>query len=462
LWSSLSGIGLVLLTWAIARRLDHETAAPRDETAWLAAAIVATCFGCFVMARLALPDLPLAFLITLTIWSALENRPFLAGAAAGLGFVMKGPLAIVIPAIVLLPIWWYERRLTEIRLKDIALAAAAFAITGMPWYVAMTSEHGVAYLESFFVGDNFERFTTDRFNEPRPVWFYVPIVIGGMIPWSMYMAMLPWQSVRDTLSRRGSLSTNDWRLLIWSSLPLLFFTISIGKQPRYILPVLPPLGIMLARTITRRVHDVHEAPQRMLAIATWATAVFYATVAILLVRAAPLFINASPVLTAAGITVIGAAACVLAWLGATRRWRLLPTAMTICGAALLLSVQFGALAGAGVEPVERMAQLVRINRHSEEPVGAYQVLVRNLVFYTRFRQVDLFDEGQAVAFLRSPERVLLVLRAADLSRLETIAGVHTIRLGEVQYLDTANVRLRTLISPLPAQDLEHVVLVANK
>jgi 4-amino-4-deoxy-L-arabinose transferase-like glycosyltransferase len=462
LWSSLSGIGLVLLTWTIARRLNHEAAAPRDDAAWLAAAIVATCFGCYAMARLALPDLPLAFLITLAIWSALDNRPLLAGIAAGFGFVMKGPLAVVIPGIVLVPIWWRERRLTEIRLKDIALGAAAFAVIGLPWYLAMASEHGAAYLESFFVGDNFERFTTDRFNAPRPVWFYVPIVIGGMVPWSMYLAMLPWQSVRDTLVRRRSLSANDWRLLIWWFVPLLFFTISIGKQPRYILPLLPPLGIMLARTIARRVHDADETPQKMLTIATWATALLYATLAILFVRATPLFINASPVLTATGIVVTGAASCVLAWLGATRRWWLLPTTMTVCGAALLLSVQFGALAGTSVEPVERMAQLVHMHRHSEEPVGAYQVLVRNLVFYTRFRQVDLFDEGRTLDFLRSPERVLLVVRAADLSRLETIAGIHTIRLGEVQYLNTANVRLRTLISPLPAQDLERVLLVANR
>jgi 4-amino-4-deoxy-L-arabinose transferase-like glycosyltransferase len=462
LWSSLSGIGLVLLTWAIARRLNHEATGPPDEAAWLAAAIVATCGGCFAMARSALPDLPLAFFITLTMWCGLEKRPLLAGAAAGLGFVMKGPLAVAIPAIVLVPIWWRERRFTDIRLKDIALAAAAFTVIGVPWYLAMVSEHGVAYLQSFFVGDNFDRFTTDRFNAPRPVWFYVPIVIGGMLPWSMYIAMLPWQSLRDTVLRRRPLGINDWRLLIWSIVPLLFFTLSIGKQPRYILPVLPPLGIMLARTITRRIHDVDRTPQRMLTIATFATAVLYATLAVLLVRAAPLFINASPVLTSAGLILIGASACVLAWLAAARRWRLLPTTMTICGAALLLSVQFGALAGARPEPVERMAQLVRTHRHSGEPVGVYQVLVRNLVFYTRFRQVDLFNESNALDFLRSPERVLLVVRAADLPRLETIAGLSTIRLGEVQYLDTGNVRLRTLLSPLPAQDLDRVLLVANR
>ncbi|MGH7554357.1 MAG: ArnT family glycosyltransferase [Longimicrobiales bacterium] len=481
-WSALSGVGLVLLTWLAARRLIpgpnrlrqgyggppklyakvegpglHAT----DDTAWLAGAIVATCFGCFAMARLALPDLPLAFLITLAIWAALDNRWLLAGAATGLGFVMKGPLALAIPAIVLVPIWWHERQFTMLRPINVAVAAAAFAVIGLPWYGAMTFEHGVAYLDSFFVGDNFDRFATDRFNEPRPLWFYIPIVMGGMLPWSMYMVILPWQSLRDIVLRRRALTAEEWRLLVWAFVPLLFFTISIGKQPRYILPVLPPLGMLLAHSIMRRVRE-SDAPQKALAIATWATAALYAALAILLFRAQPLFITASHVLTYTGIALIGACAVALAMVAAARRWPRLPLTMTISATVLLLSLEFGALAGARPEPVEHMAGLVRMHRQSGEPVGAYQVLVRNLVFYTRFRQVDLFDEGRALDFLKSPERVLLVVRAADLPRLEAIAGITTTRLGEVQYLNTANVRLRTLIWPIPQQDLERVLLVANK
>ena len=271
-WSALSGVGLVLVTWIAARRLMPDTRGPGtappgprgsgrptvdglrafvDDPAWLAGAIVATCFGCFTMARLALPDLPLAFLITLTIWALLENRWLLTGAAAGLGFVMKGPLALVVPAIVFLPIWWRERKFWSIRPRDVALSALVFAVIGLPWYAAMTFEHGTAYLESFFVGDNLERFATDRFNEPRPVWFYIPIVIGGMLPWSMFLLILPLRSVRDVVSRRRGLAAAEWRLLLWALMPLLFFTISIGKQPRYILPALPPLAILLAHGISQ-------------------------------------------------------------------------------------------------------------------------------------------------------------------------------------------------------------------
>ena len=456
-WSALSGLGLVLLTWHAARRI-----AGRDETAWLAGAIAATCYGYFAMARLALPDLPLAFCITLGIWAALERRWGLAGAATALGFLLKGPVAIAVPAIVLLPIWWRERRSVSIRFRDVAIAAVVFGLIGLPWYGAMTLEHGAAYLQSFFLGDNLERFATDRFNEPRAIWFYLPVVIGGMLPWSLYLLILPWRSIAAVLRRDRHLTDEDWRLLLWAFVPLIFFTVSIGKQPRYILPVLPPLAILLAGAIVTRASGPHGRAERGLAAATWLTGALYLGLAALLYRASPLFIAAHAGLTPFAIGALVAGGAALIWLAASRRLRYLPVAMTSCAAALLLVVQFGALAGIRPEPVETVAALVRSERTAGEPVGVYQVFVRNLVFYTGFKQVELFDEARALDFLKSRERVFLIVRADDLPRLETISGVATRRLGQVLYLNTASIRLTTLISPSPQQDLETIVLVTNR
>jgi 4-amino-4-deoxy-L-arabinose transferase-like glycosyltransferase len=455
LWSALSGIALVLLTWSAARKLTG-----REDAAWLAGAITATSAGCFAMARLALPDLPLAFFITLTIWSALQQRWLAAGIAAGCGLLMKGPIALVIPALVLMPIWWLERRDRAVNLRGLALAALTCAAVALPWYVAMTLEHGTPYLESFFVGDNFARFATDRFNEPRPLWFYVPIVIGGMIPWAVYLLALPGRSAVQFMRRQRQPTIDEWRLLLWVVVPLLFFTISMGKQPRYILPVLPPLAILLARSITTRI--AAQGQQRLLAAATWGTAALYASIAVLLYRARPLFITTYPVLTVAAVCVIAASGGVLAWIAATRRWRHLPANAAVSAALLLLSIQFGALAGIRPEPVERIAAIVQANRHADEPVGTYEAFVRNLVFYTRFNQVDLYDEGVALTFLKSPERVLLVARAADLPRLQSIAGVSVRPLAQLTYLNAAGLRLRTVLSPIPEQDFDTIVVVSNR
>jgi len=189
----------------------------------------------------------------------------------------------------------------------------------------------------------------------------------------------------------------------------------------------------------------------------------YLALALLLYRARPLFVTtAYPWLTTLAIAVIGVCAAALVWPAATRQWQRLPGLAAACAAALLLSVQFGALAGVRPEPVESMAALVRANRIAGEPVGEYQVFVRNLVFYLRFKQVELFDEARALDFLKSPGRVLLVVRANDLPRLESISGVTTQKLGEVVYLNSANIRIGLLLSPVPQQDLETVLLVTNK
>ena len=463
LWSALSGVGLVLLAWYATRRMTGD-----DDAGWLAGAITATSYGYFAMARLGLPDLPLTFFISLGIWSALEGRWVLAGTAAGLGFLTKGPVALAIPGLVLLPIWWREGTLRTLRVRDLAVAALVCVAIGVPWYAAMTVEHGTPYLASFFLGDNLERFATDRFNDPRPFWFYLPVVVGGMMPWALYPLALAARPVRDVLARRIRITTDEWRLIIWAGAPLLFYTLSIGKQPRYILPVLPPLAMLLARAMRSAMATAMTTAaspsdgRRPLRIATWSTAAIFAVLAVLLVRASPLFLTAYPVVTWLSVAALITCAMGLAWVAGTGTWHRLPRALTASGVALLLAVQFGVLSGLHPEPVEQMAALVQANRTAHEPVGAYEVFVRNLVFYTGFKQAELFDEARALDFITSPERVLLVVRPSDRDRLQTIAGVPLRALGAVQYLDTARLRLGTLLSPIPAQDLETVLLVTNR
>jgi len=466
--SALSGIGLVLLTWSAARRLTAN-----DQGAWIAGAIAATSFGYFLMARAALPDLPLAFFISGTIWCAMqamepaEKKPAawaaLAGLAAGLGFLTKGPLALVIPAIVLVPIWWRERHHLVLRRSDVALAMLLFALAGLPWYVAMVARHGTAYLQSFFVADNLERFATTRYNDVRAVWYYVPIVIGGFLPWTMFLLVLPWRPLRAIARRRRRLTDEEWRLLIWAVVPLLLFTVSVGKQPRYILPVLPPLAMMLGRGIANRINAFGDrAASRELTIATVMTVVLFALMAFLLYRARVLFISADPALTWAGIVLVSTAAMALAVTAASRAWRRLPAVMAVAAAALLLTVQFGAFAGKRPEAVEEIAAMIHANRLGGEPIGEYETFVRNLPFYTRIRQLPIYDDASAVTFLKSNQRVFLVVHQRDLERLKTVSDLSLNTIGTVTYWNTAAVRLRTLLAPLPEEDLDTVVLVSNR
>jgi 4-amino-4-deoxy-L-arabinose transferase-like glycosyltransferase len=458
-WSALAGVALAFVTWSIGRSHTKQ-----EEVGWLAGAIVATSFGYFAIARMALPDLPLALFITLTIALAFENRWALAGATAGLGFLMKGPLTLVLPALVFLPVWWRERHTRRVRVADLGIAALLFVVVGLPWYIAMTAEHGVAYLDSFFVGDNFERFATDRFNEPRSPLFYVPILLGGLLPWTAYAVVNTVAFVRG-IAPKARLGDETWRLILWAAMPLLFFSASIGKQPRYILPILPPLAVLLARGMARRLAAAwtgDRAAQRDLRIATYATAGVALVMALILIRARELFITAIPQVTWAAAGVLLAAGAVLFVIARSSRWHRLPAVLPVTAALILLAIQFGALAGYRPEPVEQMAALVRTHRTAGEAIGVHHVFVRNLIFYTHAGQKDLFSDERATAFMQSPERVLMVVRDADLERLQALAGVRMTELGAVRYFNTANIKFRSLIAPDLSRDVHRVLLVTNR
>ena len=472
-WAAMAGVGLVLVTAAAGRRWYDET------TGLLAGAIVATNFGYFSIGRMSLPDLPLTFCITLAIWAALvstleqERSPrkfvVLAALGLGLGFLMKGPVGLIIPAIVIVPVLMLERRSIGLNPADIVLGFLIMIAVAMPWYLLMWSRHGNDYLQSFFVGDNLERFATSRFNDPRPWWFYLPVVAGGLLPWTP-LALVWLGPITQLLRGRRGVGTIDLRLLMWALLPLIFYSISVGKQPRYVLPVLPPLALLLASSIVERTQEwrgldgARSMPRRALPVVAGSlmSGAFFVALGILLYRAQPLLINVQSIYTtiaASAIAVMGAMVIVVAMSGS---WRSAPVVIALAAAVTLPAVQYGALSSGGDDTVRQMAKLVQQNRQADGEVGTIGVFVRNLVFYSGIKTVDLIGDDQIKNFLTQPKKALLVAPAAEIDRLEREHGVQLPRLAELRYFNEAGVRARTLLAPDPERDLTRVLLVANR
>ena len=472
-WAALAGVGLVLVTAAAGRRWYDEA------TGLLAGAIVATNFGYFSIGRMALPDLPLTFCITLSIWAALvstleqERSPrrfvILAALGLGLGFLMKGPVGVIIPLMVIVPVLMIERRSIALTPNDMVLGVVVMLAIALPWYVVMWFRHGTDYLQSFFVGDNFERFATDRFNDPRPWWFYLPVVAGGLLPWTP-LALTWLGPMTQFLRGRRAVGTIDLRLLMWALLPLVFYSLSVGKQPRYVLPVLPPLALLLASSVVVRTQEwrgfdgVRSTPRRArpVVFGSLLCGVFFVALGVLLYRAQPLLINVQPAFTtiASGVTVLAGLAVIL--VSVSSQWRSAPLVIALAAAATLPAIQYGALASGGDDTVRQMARLVQQNRQGAEPVGTLGVLVRNLVFYSGIKTIDVIGDDQARNFLMQPDRVLMVAPVDQIDRLEREHGIRVLRIAELLYFNEAGIRVRTLLWPDPAGDLTKVVLVANR
>ena len=472
-WAAMAGVGLVLVTAAAGLRWYDEA------TGLLAGAIVATNFGYFSIGRMSLPDLPLTFCITLAIWAALvstleqERSPrkfvILAAVGLGLGFLMKGPVGFIIPALVILPVLMTERRSIGLNPDDLVIGFVVMIAVATPWYFMMWARHGNEYLNSFFVGDNFQRFATDRFNDPRPWWFYLPVVAGGLLPWTP-LALVWLGPITQFVRGRRSIGTIDLRLLMWAILPLVFYSLSVGKQPRYVLPVLPPLALLLASSIVERTQEwkgldgVRSMPRRALPVVVGSllSGVFFVVLGVLLYRAQPLLINIQPVFTTIASYVIATAGALVILIGLTGNWRIAPVVIALAGAISLPVIQYGALSSGGDDTVRQMARLVQQHRTGTEQVGTWGVFVRNLVFYSGVKTTDVIDDEQARNFLSQSDRALMVAPAAEIDRLEREQGLKVNRIAELLYFNEAGVRVRTLLWPDRTRDLTRVVLVSNR
>ena len=472
-WAAMAGFGLVLVTAACGRRWYDES------TGLLAGAIVATTFGYFSIGRMALPDLPLTFCITLAIWAALvatleqERSPrkwvLLAALALGLGALTKGPVGLIIPALVILPVLLIERRSIALTPSDIVLGFFVLVAVAVPWYIVMWIRHGSDYLQGFFVGDNLARFATDRFNDPRPWWFYLPVVAGGLLPWTP-LALVWLGPVTQFLRRRRDVGTIDLRLLMWAALPLAFYTVSVGKQPRYVLPVLPPLALLLASSLVERTQEwrgldgTRSRPRRAtpVVVGSHLSGVFFLALGGLLYRAQPLLINVRPAYTIGAAIAIAAGGLLVIAVALSKAWRAAPAMVALAAALTLVAIQYGALSRGGDDTVRQMAYLVQQQRTGVEPVGTYGVFVRNLVFYAEMKTTDLINDQHARDFLIQPGRALIVAPADVLDRLERERGLRLHRIAELPYFNEAGIRVRTLLWPDRARDLARVVLAANR
>jgi 4-amino-4-deoxy-L-arabinose transferase-like glycosyltransferase len=472
-WSACAGLGLVLVTASAARRWFDE------RTSLVAGAITATTFGYFAMARAALPDLPLAFFITLATFASLvamgeEQRRrrwvIVAAGSMALGMLTKGPVAVVLPALVVGALLLIERRRPRISGADLVAGASVLVLIAAPWYLAMWLVHGTGYVYGFFVGDNFERFATARFNEPRPWWFYAPVIAGGLLPWTP-MALVWLAPTWRFLRRQHRLGAIELRLLLWAVLPLLFYTMSIGKQPRYVLPVLPPMAILLAASIVHRTHDwpssngipIRRSLNRSVVVGCGLSGIVLMGLGLLLhyLRGSLAHEVGGMDATLAAV-LIGVAGAVVVGVSASPAWPKAPLAIALAAAVSLTALHFGALSSAGEDSVEQMARLVHRERRADEAVTAYEAFVRNLVFYTRIRQEEVYSDEQFAAFLGRPERVLAVVPLATLERVGRDRHVTHRRLAELPYFDSGALRLSMLVSSGPPRSSERVVLVTNK
>ncbi len=79
------------------------------------------------------------------------------------------------------------------------------------------------------------------FDHDRPVWFYVPIVLVGMLPATLFFVPFVRFLISDASADKRSAALGY--LLLSAGWCVLFFSLSGSKLPTYILPAFPTLAL---------------------------------------------------------------------------------------------------------------------------------------------------------------------------------------------------------------------------
>ncbi|MBY0461327.1 MAG: glycosyltransferase family 39 protein, partial [Gemmataceae bacterium] len=273
------------------------------RAAFWAAMLLSVAPGFVGVARLLLLDGLLVLCVTVSVLcgfeavrtGTLKRGWWLAAAvASGLGFLTKGPVSEVL---LFVPLWTFgflTRRPTppgppslkgrgEQVLPDVGIESiprgfdasvsplpfreggpggvglfwylAFFAVVvavNLPWYVAIYLREP-QFLKHFFWEHNVMRFL-QPFDHLQPIWYYAPLLVGGLLPGTILFAAYAWKILRSAEGGASrSLAGGFW--LLTGAWCVFFFSCSGSKLPTYILPAYPFLCLALGEFVARTSWD---------------------------------------------------------------------------------------------------------------------------------------------------------------------------------------------------------------
>ena len=263
----------ILLLYRLGRRLV-------PAAAWLPAAIYGTSLLPFLAANVVTTDTLLTLWETLAVTAFVESwwcrEPRRRRALAdlmwlswGLALLTKGPPGLLPLAAVLAFAVMVEGRAGLRRLLPLE-GIALFLVVGLSWYAVLIARQ--PELLSYFLGYELAGRLFSGVHHRNPEWYgpfkvYLPALLLGSLPWT---PLLLRASGQQPAGRRAKWWTPDfWRrltqhdhptllLLLWLLVPLGVFCVARSRLPFYVLPLLAPIALLLARRLEPRSPQAHR------------------------------------------------------------------------------------------------------------------------------------------------------------------------------------------------------------
>jgi 4-amino-4-deoxy-L-arabinose transferase-like glycosyltransferase len=234
----------VLLIYVLGRTLYG------PAVALLAGAILATTMVYSDQALSARVDMTLCFFLTLSLvlfyslysgFLAHRLWYFAFYFIVGIGTLAKGPLGILLPGLVVAGFLTIKRRWDLMVKFAFHPGAVLTLVLAGGWYGLAITRGGEGFVDRQLLQENLKRFFGGS-GHSHPIYYYVPYLFSLGLPWSFFFPFLLWDLLKK--SRTGG---DDYLFLeSWFVVMFVFFSLSAGKRPVYLLPIYPPLSLLLA------------------------------------------------------------------------------------------------------------------------------------------------------------------------------------------------------------------------
>lgn len=243
-WPALFGLLSIPITFFLGSRIYANRRAGE-----IAAVILGTSLLHLALSRINLTDMTLSFFLLLSLcglWLGSSTRGWLLLFYAGMACALlsKGLVGVVLPCGIA---FWYivlTRQWRLIRQYLYIPGIFLFAVIAVPWFW-LVCQRNPDFFHFFFIREHFLRYTTDMHDRYEPFWFFLPILLAALVPWTGWLP-----SVFRFIKTRWTPHKNSHVFLLsWCFVILFFYSLSSSKLIPYILPCLPPIALLMGGAI---------------------------------------------------------------------------------------------------------------------------------------------------------------------------------------------------------------------
>ena len=467
--SSLFGAFCIAITYMIARRLfDHKTAI-------ISALLLPGCYLHFQIARWAIADMSLNFFILSTFYFFIRGFQeesnkgisyFLMYICMGIGFMIKGPPAIIIPTLVIGCYILVSKNWEELPQLRLGYGIAIIAVIILPWLVTMLTIHGDEFKNHILGAELRDRIVHDT----QFSLYYFGVIIRYYLPWSFFFIAALAKQFELTLISPPSIPLKEnnflslseklkvWQsnitktnnraflfCMLWILCPLLLFTLFRIEHSRYMLPVSAPIVIITAHFFSQLIDSSSGFQNKVFKIPFYLSLIFYLLIAMFTVMGIfflhPHFLAPTGLIVLSVSSIFGSV--LLFILYRSKKYFTSIIALSIIQIITLTSLSGNSLSFFNRYPMKKFANHILTSPQLAKRIGLYRLGNHRarMGVMTGLPSIYLNNPEELKLFIEAESNVYVVMRRFDLESdfynlpmdiIATDTGWKKLRIGKAE------------------------------